>query len=124
MLLHYRGRMDAKAVTVGIPVRDLPLAISWYRSAFDLGEPDQTPVENLAEFDLGAFWLQLAADPELAGREGITVNISVIDAAAERQNLSSRGLTVTEVQRFDDVVEFFELTDLDGNKIGFVTELR
>ena len=26
-------------------------------------------------------------------------------------------------QRFEGVVEFFEITDLDGNKIGFATEL-
>jgi catechol 2,3-dioxygenase-like lactoylglutathione lyase family enzyme len=115
--------MKARAVTVGMPVRDLTQAISWYRAAFDLGEPDQVPMDNLAEFDLGAFWLQLAEDPELAGREGISVNISVVDAAAERQNLLSRGLSVTEVQRFEGVVEFFALTDLDGNTIGFVTEL-
>jgi predicted enzyme related to lactoylglutathione lyase len=115
--------MKARAVTVGIPVRDLALAISWYQSALGVGEPDQIPMDNLAEFDLGAFWLQLAVDPESAGREGISVNISVADAAAERQNLLSQGLTVTDLQRFEGVVEFFELTDLDGNKIGFVTEL-
>ena len=115
--------MKAKAVTVGIPVRDLPAAIEWYQSAFDLGEPDQIPMEGLVEFDLGAFWLQLAANPALAGREGISVNISVEDATRLRDDLLSKGLTVSDLQRFEGVVEFFELTDLDGNKIGFVTEL-
>jgi predicted enzyme related to lactoylglutathione lyase len=115
--------MKAKAVTVGIPVRDLPVAIEWYQSAFDLGEPDQIPMDGLVEFDLGAFWLQLAADPALAGREGISVNISVEDATRLRDDLVSKGLTVSDLQRFEGVVEFFELTDLDGNKIGFVTEL-
>ena len=52
-----------------------------------------------------------------------SVNISVQDASAERQRFADQGLTVTELQRFEGVVEFFELTDLDGNKIGFVTEL-
>lgn len=115
--------MEAKTVTVGIPVRDLPRAITWYRFAFDLGEPDQLPVDGLAEFDLGAFWLQLAVAPRLAGQEGISVNISVADARLERRNLSAKGLTVSELQRIEGVVEFFELTDLDSNKIGFVTEL-
>ena len=115
--------MEARTVTVGIPVHDLAAAVRWYRSAFDLGEPDQVPMDGLAEFDLGAFWLQLVADPELAGRAGISVNISVADASIEQQKLASRGLTVTDLQRFEGVVEFFELTDLDGNKIGFVTEL-
>ncbi|WP_157875120.1 VOC family protein [Arthrobacter sp. PAMC 25486] len=52
--------MKAETVTVGIPVRDLERSIAWYQSAFELGEPDQVPMEGLAEFNLGAFWLQLA----------------------------------------------------------------
>lgn len=62
--------MKAETVTVGVPVRDLDLAIAWYRAAFELGEPDQIPLDGLAEFDLGAFWLQLALAPELAGSRG------------------------------------------------------
>lgn len=115
--------MKAETVTVGVPVRDLDLAISWYRSAFELGEPDQIPLDGLAEFDLSAFWFQLALAPELAGRGGISVNISVQDASVGRQRFADQGLSVTELQRFEGVIEFFELTDLDGNKIGFVTEL-
>lgn len=115
--------MRARAVTVGIPVRDLARAINWYRSALELGEPDVLPADGLAEFDLGVFWLQLALAPERAGRHGVSVNISVENASGERQRLAGRGLPVTEVQRFDDVVEYFELTDPDGNAIGFVTEL-
>lgn len=115
--------MKAETVTVGIPVRDLKRAITWYQSAFELGDPEQIPLEDLAEFDLGAFWLQLVLAPELAGGEGIAVNISVKDACAQRQSFAGRGLIVTELRRFEGVVEFFELTDLDCNKIGFVTEL-
>ncbi|ACZ22595.1 hypothetical protein Sked_26910 [Sanguibacter keddieii DSM 10542] len=59
--------MRPKAVSVGIPVRDLVAATTWYRSAFGLDEPDLQPVEG--------------------------------------------------------VVDLFELTDPDGNTIGFVTEL-
>jgi predicted enzyme related to lactoylglutathione lyase len=116
--------MKAKAVTVGIPVRDLESAVAWYREAFDLGEPDLVPMEGLVEFDLGPFWLQLALAPQLAGQEGISVSISVEAASTEQAKLVERGLVVTEVQRFEGVVEFFELTDPDGNKIGFVTELN
>ena len=115
--------MKAEAVTVGIPVRDLDEAIAWYRVALELGEPDQLPMDGLAEFDLGPFWLQLAVAPELAGQEGLSVTISVKDAAGERQRLAGLGLTASELQHFEGVVDFFELVDLDQNKIGFVTEL-
>lgn len=115
--------MLAKTVTVGIPVKDLTHALAWYRAAFELAEPDLVPTEGLAEFDLGAFWLQLAESPDAAGGEGISVNISVADARAEQARLDGLGLDTTPVQRIDGVVEFFELSDPDGNKIGFVTEL-
>ena len=92
--------MKAETVTVGVPVRDLDLAIAWYQSAFELGEPDQIPLDGLAEFDLSAFWLQLALAPELAGRGGISVNISVQDASVERQRFADQDLSVTELQRF------------------------
>ena len=115
--------MKLTALTVGIPVRDLVAATAWYRSALALGEPDLRPLEGLVEFDLGPFWLQLALAPERAGSEGISVTMSVDDASSERDRLAGLGLEVTPVQRFEGVVEFFELTDLDGNTIGFVTEL-
>ena len=61
--------------------------------------------------------------PELARREGISVNICMENAAAEQQGFEEKGLVVSELQRFEGVVEFSELTDPDGSKIGFVTEL-
>ena len=115
--------MRARAVTVAVPVRDLDRAIAWYQAALELSEPDLVPMDGLAEFDLGPFWLQLALAPERAGSHGVSINISVEDASAERRRLATTGLSVSEVQRFEGVVEYFELTDLDGNKIGFVTEL-
>lgn len=54
---------------------------------------------------------------------GISLNLSVPDASAEHARFASLGLNVSEVQRFEGVVEFFTLTDPDGNKFGFVTEL-
>jgi predicted enzyme related to lactoylglutathione lyase len=115
--------MRAKAVTIGVPVHDLEAAVAWYTSAFKLGEPAQIPLEGLIEFNLGPFWLQLVLAPQLAGHEGLSVNISVEDAAEEHARFTKLGLQVSELQRIADVVDFFELTDMDGNKIGFVTEL-
>ena len=116
--------MEAKALTVGVPVRDLELAIAWYQHALELGAPDMIPIDGLVEFNLVSFWLQLALSPETAGGDGLTANISVSDATGEHRRLSALGHTVSELERFEGVVEYFVLTDLDGNKLGFVTELR
>jgi catechol 2,3-dioxygenase-like lactoylglutathione lyase family enzyme len=115
--------MRATGVTVGIPVRDLDRATAWYRSTFQLGDPDLEPADGLVEFDLGPFWLQLAHRPGDAGRDGITVNLSIADAGTEQQRLAKLGHDVSDLERYGGVVEFFELQEPDGNKIGFVTEL-
>lgn len=115
--------MNISAATVGLPVRDLDAAVDWYRVALELGDVDLEPMDGLVEFDLGPLWLQLARDPDNAGREGMSITLSVDDAATERERLAGLGLEVTEVTRYEGVVEFFALTDPDGNKVGFVTEL-
>lgn len=115
--------MRAAAVTVSVGVRDLDQAVSWYRAALGLGEPDLVPAEGLVEFDLGAVWLQLALAPDRAGVRGIGVNISVADVRVLQMQLRVAGLKVSDVQRFEGAVDFCELIDLDGNAIGLVTEL-
>lgn len=119
----YGRRMKITAATVGIPVRDLDASVEWYRAALELGDVELVPMDGLVEFDLGPVWLQLNRDPGNAGREGISINLSVDDAATERDRLAGLGLDVTEVTRYEGVVDFFALTDPDGNQIGFVTEL-
>lgn len=115
--------MKATAVTVSVGVRDLDRAVAWYRMALGLKEPDLRPAEGLVEFDLGAFWLQLAQAPRRAGVGGIGVNVSVEDVRALQARLDDAGLEVSGVERYEGAVEFCELTDPDGNTIGFVTEL-
>ena len=115
--------VKAMAVTVSIGVRDLERAVSWYQAALGLGEPDLVPAEGLIEFDLGAFWLQLAQAPTRSGTSGIGVNISVEDVRALQAQLRSLRLDVSDVQHFEGAVDYCELTDPDGNKIGLVTEL-
>ncbi|WP_213816608.1 VOC family protein [Glaciihabitans sp. dw_435] len=115
--------MKFNEATIGIPVTDLARATAWYQNAFDLGAPDQEPLPGLAEWNLGPVWLQLAELPDTADVEGISLNISVDDATATQLLFADKGLTVSDVQRFEGAVEYFELTDPDGNAIGFVTEL-
>jgi len=128
--------MRATGVTVSVPVSDLDQAVAWYQRAFELGEPDQIPMEGMVEFNLGAVWLQLdllpsAALPDISlgdsidgsGNDGVLVILTVEDARAEHGRFTELGLVVSDIQHYEGVVDFFELTDLYGNSIGFVTEL-
>ncbi len=114
--------MDINAITVGIPVSDLAQAVAWYQRAFELGEPDLAPMEGIVEFNLEVFWLQLYTS-NAPGGDGLSANIGVRDATAQQRRLAGLGLKVSDVERVEGVVEYFALTDPDGNKIGFATEL-
>jgi catechol 2,3-dioxygenase-like lactoylglutathione lyase family enzyme len=115
--------MRATAVTVGIPVRDLEKSVAWYSTALAKDGPDLRPMDDLAEFDLGAFWLQLVAAASRAGVAGSSINIGVADAVAERERLHGLGFEVSPIERYEGVVLYFELIDPDGNRLGFVEEL-
>lgn len=112
--------MQMRAVTFGIPVRDLEAATTWYQKVLQVGDPDLKPAEGIAEFNLGLFWLQLEEAPERAGLHGVTVNVEILDLAEQHTRLESAGIRLTDIESVPGVVEYFEAVDADDNRLGFV----
>lgn len=115
--------MQIRMVTFGMPVRDLAAATTWYQKVLQVGEPDLKPTADIAEFDLGSFWIQLEEAPERAGLQGITVNIEVPNLAEQHRRLESAGVRLTDIESVPGVVEYFEAVDADDNRLGFVKVL-
>ncbi len=117
------------SVTVGLPVRDLDAARRWYERVLELDPPHLAPVDGVYEYDLGAVWLQLFTpdadlpDPgiESGADEETVLRIGVPDVYAEHARLTELGVEVDPVVRVEQVIDFFDLRDLDGHPLSFYT---
>ena len=111
-------------MTVGVPAADLRRAVDWYRATFELDTPDLEPSEGIVEFKLGPIWVQLV---EAAGgpHDGSTIlRLGVHDAGAEHDRLAALGVAVGELENVDNVIEYFDFADPDGNRLGLYAEVE
>lgn len=116
--------MLVQSVTVGLPVTDLERSVEWYRRTFELDDPDLEPAEGIVEFRVGGIWLQLGrADSAVAGAATV-VRFGVQDVAAERARLAGLGIPVGDLDRVDGILEYFDFTDPDGNRLSLYAELE
>lgn len=101
--------------TVCLKVRDIKTASSWYQEM--LGLEEQYREEHYAILKIGKSGIPLTlekGEPNGGGNSTYPIFFSSsIDEA--HKTLSSRGVTVTDIQQ-DDLNTYFELFDLDGNK--------
>ncbi|THG30636.1 VOC family protein [Naasia lichenicola] len=114
--------MKVTGVTVSIGVQDLKEAVEWYRRALAIEDPAIEPAPGVVELDLGGgSWLQFIAVPALPEEGRVTPYFTIEDVAGEHGRMSALGLTVTPLTEVEGVVAYFDLTDLHGTQIGFVT---
>lgn len=50
--------LNAKSITIGLPVSDLEKSASWYEKLF-MSDEKLTPVEGVIEYQIGSVWIQL-----------------------------------------------------------------
>ena len=95
-------------------VSDLTEALTWYGAW--LGEPDETPMDGMAEWRIADnAWLQLDASEGAAHPAAVVIGVD--DLAACRTALLEAGIAVGEIQDWE-VVLSCDLHDPDGNKIS------
>lgn len=116
--------MRIQSVTVGVPTTDLGRSTTWYQQVFELGLPDLEPVEGVVEFRVGGIWLQLCESRATGSTGGIVVRFGVADAGAERTRLASLGVEVGELQQVENVLEYFDFPDPEGNHLSIYAEVE
>jgi len=108
------------SVVAVLPVTDHGEAVKWYQNWIGRA-PDVEPMEGIAEWQLaGNAWIQVAVDPESAGRTTAVVGVKDIDA--QRSACAAVAVAVGEVIDYG-VVRTAEAVDPAGNKIVFVQEV-
>lgn len=113
-----------QSVTVGLPVTDLERSVEWYRRAFQLDDPDLEPAEGIVEFRVGGIWLQLGQAASGPAGTAAIVRFGVQDIAVERVRLASLGVAVGGLDRVDGILEYFDFSDPDGNRLSLYEELE
>ncbi|MGC3993382.1 MAG: VOC family protein [Propionicimonas sp.] len=116
--------MRIQSVTVGLPCTDLTRSVEWYRCAFELDTPDLEPSDGVVEFKLGPVWVQLAESSDGAPSALATLRIEVPDVASERSRLVALGVTVGPLAQVDNVGEYVDFADPDGNRLALFTEVE
>ncbi|HEV7950005.1 MAG TPA: VOC family protein [Glaciihabitans sp.] len=110
--------MNVLTVTVNLPVSDLAASEKWYRQVFDDAGPSITPVPGIIEFVVGPVELQLSVDPVERSGASVIVRFGVDDAPAAHQRMSELGIAVGELEHVENVVDYFDFADPDGNQLS------
>jgi lactoylglutathione lyase len=120
--------------TVGIPVTDQDQALAFYVEVLGFEKRLDAPISPTMR------WIEVApsgattsialspVDPtaERAVHAGVDTGIrfTVPDAEVEHAAMRSRGVTVSEVIRWDEVPPMFTVDDPDGNRFYVVEQIR
>jgi predicted enzyme related to lactoylglutathione lyase len=108
-------------VVAVLPVADHAAAVSWYQKWIGRA-PDVEPIEGVAEWRIAdKAWIQVAADPEPAGRTRVVIGVDDIDT--QRSTCEAGGVTVGDVTDLG-FIKMAEAVDPAGNTILFVQEVE
>ncbi|OLT18171.1 hypothetical protein BJF78_12035 [Pseudonocardia sp. CNS-139] len=113
--------MTVTSVIAVVNVADFTAASEWFGRLLQR-EADLVPVDGIAEWQLApAAWLQVAENPERAGRSSVNIGVGDVDGYVAR--LRASGFEPADVEVIPDVVKFSTLLDPEGNEVVLSQEL-
>jgi len=110
--------MKVTTATIGLPVRDLTAAETWYRQVFEISAPAVEPAPGVRELEVGPIELQLSEEPSERSGAQVVLRLGVPNASAEYERLTGLGLTLGPLEHVPGVVDYFDFTDPDGNTLS------
>lgn len=97
-----------------IPAADFAASRQWYERF--LGEPDETPMDGMAEWLIAdSAWLQL--DSSASGQTAVIIGVE--DVAACREALLQAGIAAADIADYG-FVQVCDTQDPHGNRVSFV----
>jgi catechol 2,3-dioxygenase-like lactoylglutathione lyase family enzyme len=109
--------MPVTAVFAAIHVADLDAARAWYEQLAGR-PPDLVPNQDEAAWHLtDTGWIYLLRDAARAGRSAATLLVDDLDERLAA--LAERGVTIGEIETYDNGVRHVTITDPEGNTVAF-----
>ena len=109
--------LNAKSITVGLPVSNLEQSASWYEKLL-MSDEKLIPVDGVIEYLIGSVWIQLFEEKTNVSEN--VLRLEVEDLKTEFERLKTLGVIVDEViEDVPDIIQYFDFSDPDGNKLSF-----
>ena len=109
--------LNAKSITVGLPVSNLEQSASWYEKLL-MSDEKLIPVDGVIEYLIGSVWIQLFEEKTNVSEN--ILRLEVEDLRTEFERLKTLGVIVDEViEDVPDIIQYFDFSDPDGNKLSF-----
>ncbi|MBC2262736.1 VOC family protein [Listeria sp. FSL L7-0091] len=109
--------LNAKSITVGLPVSDLEKSASWYEKIL-MSDEKLIPVEGVIEYPIGLVWIQLFEEKINVSEK--VLRLEVEDLEVEFERLKTLGVITDEViEDAPGIIRYFDFSDPDGNKLSF-----
>jgi hypothetical protein len=110
--------MNIKGLTIGVPVKNIEKSSGWYRQL--LGEREELePVTGIKEmFLVGNSWLQLFEEESVAQSHNI-LRLEVDNIQGVHSHTRALHIECEDIIHIPGLIAFFELNDIDGNKLSF-----
>ncbi|HEM1135681.1 TPA: VOC family protein, partial [Listeria monocytogenes] len=109
--------LNAKSITIGLPVSDLEKSASWYEKLL-MSDEKLVPVEGVIEYQIGSVWIQLFEEKINASKNVLCLEAENLEVEFER--LKTLGIITNEViEELSGILRYFDFTDPDGNKLSF-----
>ncbi|EKM9526796.1 VOC family protein [Listeria monocytogenes] len=102
--------LNAKSITIGLPVSDLEKSVSWYEKL--------TPVEGVVEYQIGSVWIQLFEEKINVSENVLRIGVEDLDVEFERLK-TLEVITEEVIEDVPGIIRYFDFSDPDGNKLSF-----
>lgn len=111
-----------KIETVFIKVKNINLSKNWYQNVLGLTVNWENKDKKVVAFNCGETDLTLVQEQNPIPYNDSTFNILVNDIENLHHQLSKKDILLSKIKQWNNI-HYFELKDLDGNHLEFISKV-
>lgn len=114
--------LNAKSITIGLPVSDLEKSASWYEKLL-MSDEKLVPVEGVIEYQIGSVWIQLFEEKINASKNVLCLEAENLEVEFER--LKTLGIITNEViEELSGILRSLIQMVISYHSIGYTNKNR